>query len=79
MENNELKEDEQVPLSKVKLNREWAVWENYDTKKDAPKIDYSKSLKEIFSFDTIIDFWQFWNLYPGATPEKLFYDGDCTK
>lgn len=74
-----LVEEEKVPISKVQLNREWSIWENYEVKPGENKIDYSKALKEIFSFTTIIDFWQFWNLYPGAYPEKIFYDGQYTK
>lgn len=80
MDSNKLEEDSSVPLEKVKLNRKWAVWENYATKPDAvEKPDYSKLLKEIFSFNTIIDFWQFWNIYPGAVPENIFFDGKCSK
>lgn len=79
MENNILEEDEQIPLDKVKLNREWTVWENYDLKPDEPKVEYSELVRDIFTFPTIIDFWQFWNIYPGAIPENIFYDGQCTK
>lgn len=78
MENN-LEEDEQVSLSTVKFNREWSVWENYDTKPNVPKPDYSELLKNIYTFGTIIDFWQFWNIYPGAIPENIFYDSRCLK
>ena len=79
MDNNILEQEEEIAINKVRLNREWGLWENYDVKPDAQKIDYSKAVKEIYSFGTIIDFWQFWNLYPGAYPEKIFYDGQYTK
>ena len=74
-----LKEEEKIEISKVKLNRDWVLWENYDVKPGEEKIDYSQALKEIYSFNTIIDFWQFWNIYPGAVPENIFYDGHYTK
>ena len=48
-------------------------------KKKNEKIDYSELIKPIFTFNTIIDFWQFWNLYPGNSPSKLFYDGEKIK
>lgn len=78
MENN-LEEDINVNINKVKFNRVWSFWENYDTKPDVEKPDYSQLVKEIFSLPTIIDFWQFWNIYPGAIPANIFYDGKATK
>ena len=63
---------------KVKLNRNWSFWENYDTKSHEDK-DYTKLLKEIYSFSDLISFWQFWNKYPGSDTKNIFYNGDCIK
>ena len=43
------------------------------------KIHYSKLIKPIYNFNTIIDFWQFWNIYPGNEPSKIFFDGEKIK
>jgi hypothetical protein len=70
-------EDETVDESIVKLQRRWAFWENYDPKTGSgAKLDYAQSLKEIFRFDDIITFWQFWNQYPGSVPSNVFYNGE---
>jgi hypothetical protein len=63
---------------KVTLNRSWSFWENYETK-NKEENDYSKLLKEIFSFNDIITFWQFWNNYPGSDAKQIFYNGDSIK
>ena len=63
---------------KVKLNREWSFWENYETKTRQKK-DYTKLLKEIYTFKDLISFWQFWNKYPGSDAKNIFYNGDCIK
>lgn len=39
-------------------------------------MEYKDSLKEIYSFDDIISFWQFWNKYLGADPKKIFFNGE---
>ena len=64
-----------VEKESVILNREWSFWENYGTKSKGDK-DYSKLLKEIYSFKDIISFWQFWNHYPGSDVKKIFFDGE---
>ena len=74
MEN--IKEGEEVALNQVELNREWTFWENYETKDKSDKTEYSKLTRDVFSFKTLIDFWQFWNVYPGAEPQNIFYNGD---
>ena len=75
MEENDInyEEKDSIEINKVKLAREWTFWE-----KDK-KVDYSELIKPIYTFDTIIDFWQFWNLYPGNNPSNLFYDGEKIK
>ena len=68
-----LEESNEIEKDKVLLKREWAFWENYDSKKEK---DYSKLLKEIFEFKDIISFWQFMNNYPGSDIKKIFFDGE---
>jgi hypothetical protein len=65
-----------IPLNKVKLQREWTFWENYMPKDKNDKKDYSYLLNEVFSFNTIIDFWQFWNAYQGIRPQDVFFNGE---
>jgi len=74
------KEDNQIEKEqeKYKLNRTWSFWENYESKTRQEK-DYTKLLKEIFSFSDLISFWQFWNKYPGSETKNIFYNGDCIK
>ena len=71
----EIPESSTIEIEKVKLKREWSFWENYGVKNNE-KIEYSDSLKEIFTFDDIISFWQFWNKYPGNDTKKIFYNGE---
>ena len=57
-----LKESSTIEERKVKLNREWSFWENYEPKdKDKKNYDYSLLLKNIYTFTDLISFWQFWN------------------
>ena len=72
-----LKESSTIEERKVKLNREWSFWENYEPKdKDKKKYDYSLLLKNIYTFTDLISFWQFWNADPGSTPSNIFYNGE---
>ena len=71
IEENSLEKEQE----KVKLNRNWAFWENYDTKSHEDK-DYTKLLKQIYSFNDLISFWQFWNKYPGNNTKNIFYNGE---
>ena len=75
---DKLEESETIEKEKVKLNREWSFWENYESKNKDEK-DYSKLLKEIYTFNDIISFWQFWNKYPGSETSSVFFNGDCLK
>ena len=63
---------------KFQLNRSWSFWENYESKSHEEK-NYSKLLKEIFSFKDLISFWQFWNKYPGSDTKQIFYNGENIK
>lgn len=75
---DKLEESPTIEEEKVKLNRCWSFWENYESK-DKSENDYTQLLKELYSFDNIISFWQFWNKYPGSTPNAVFFDGDSLK
>ena len=71
---NSIEESDTIEKDKVLLSREWSFWENYEQKKGEK--NYSKLLKEIYSFQDIISFWQFWNKYPGSDIKKIFFDGE---
>ena len=78
-ESNKIEENPaEKDQEKLKLNRHWSFWENYESKNRQEK-DYTKLLKEIFSFGDLISFWQFWNKYPGSDTKNIFYNGDCIK
>ena len=66
-----LEESNTIEREKVQLNRGWSFWENYLKKNSNAYI-----LEEIYSFDDIISFWQFWNKYPGKDAKKIFYNGE---
>ena len=71
-------ESDTIEKDKVLLKRSWSFWENYESKiKDA--LSYSDSVKEIYTFDNIIEFWQFWNKYPGNDTKEIFFNGECIK
>ena len=72
-------EKELIEYNKIKLEREWTFWENYEIKDKNKKVYYSELIKPIFSFNTIIDFWQFWNSYPGNSLSEIFFDGERIK
>ena len=80
MEESEPKSENSIEKEKeqVILNRTWSFWENYESKSKEEK-NYSKLLKEIFTFKDLISFWQFWNKYPGSDSKQIFYNGDCIK
>ena len=70
-----IEESDVISKEKVKLNRSWSFWENYQIKNNSEK-GYSDLLKEIYSFDDLISFWQFWNKYPGNDTKNIFYNGE---
>ena len=74
MKGDQIKESSTIEKEKVKLNRIWSFWENYESKDRS--IEYSKLIKEIYTFDNIISFWQFWNKYPGNDANKIFFNGE---
>jgi hypothetical protein len=73
-----IEESDTIEKDKVILKRIWSFWENYESKNKNPKT-YSQSLAEIYTFDNILSFWQFWNKYPGKTASTIFYNGEYLK
>ena len=64
----ELEESDTIELEKVLLNRSWSFWENHEPKnknknQSSSKVYYSETVKEIYTVDNILSFWQFWNKY----------------
>ena len=73
-----LKETEKdIPLSSVTFPRKWSFWESYIAKET--KLSYKDSMKNIFSWNDLITFYQFWNKYPGNEATKIFFDGNKIK
>ena len=73
-----IEESNTIELDKVILKRKWSFWENYESKNKKDK-QYSELFKEIYTFDTIIAFWQFWNKYPGNEAKAVFFNGEFLK
>jgi len=73
-----LEESDTIELENILLNRTWSFWENYETKRKSD-LNYTDSLKEIYTFNDIISFWQFWNKYPGRDTKAIFYNGEYVK
>ena len=70
----EIEESATIEKEKVLLNRSWSFWENYENSNDSKS--YSETFEEIYTFDNIISFWQFWNKYPGNDAREIFYNGE---
>ena len=66
-----------ISLESVKFSKSWAFWENYSSKDK--KLSYLESNKQIFKWDDIITFFQFWNKYPGNDIKNIFFDGTDLK
>ena len=69
--------DKNIPLSSVTFPRKWSFWESYIAKET--KLSYKDSMKNIFSWNDLITFFQFWNKYPGNEATKIFFDGNKIK
>ena len=78
-QDEKMEEKDSIEFNKVKLQRKWTFWENYETREKSKEEDYSKLTNSIFSFETIIEFWQFWNNYQGNNPKNIFFDGEKYK
>ena len=74
-----IEESDTIEKEEVLLKRSWSFWENYDLKDKKEKKDYSKLLKEIYTFNDIISFWQFWNKYPGSNTKNIFFNEENIK
>ena len=66
-----IEESDTIEKDKVLLKRLWSFWENYEPKNKNSKT-YSEYLAEIYTFDNILSFWQFWNKYPGKLLVQFF-------
>ena len=66
-----------IPLSSVKFSKSWSFWESYLSK--TVKLSYEKSNREIYKWNDIISFFQFWNKYPGNDIKNIFFDGYALK
>jgi len=62
-----------IPFSSVKFSKTWTFWESYISKEI--KLSYDEANKQIFQWNDIISFFQFWNKYPGKDIKKIFFDG----
>lgn len=72
-----VEENNKIELNKVKFQREWSFWENYaDQTKNGDRLNWEQCIAEIFQFDNLIAFWQFWNNYHGAEASNIFYNGE---
>ena len=66
-----------IPFSSVKFSKTWTFWENYVSK--TTSLSYDETNKQIFKWDNIITFFQFWNKYPGREIKNIFFDGNNLK
>ena len=81
MEQNKVKTSEdilspkksEISLNSVQFSKSWSFWESYSSK--TIKLTYEESNKEIYKWNDIISFFQFWNKYPGNDIKNIFYDG----
>jgi len=62
-----------IPFSNVKFSKSWTFWESYISKET--KLSYDEANKQIFKWNDIISFFQFWNKYPGKDIKNIFFDG----
>ena len=63
-----------IPFNSVKLSKSWALWETYSSKTE--ELSYEASNKQIFKWNDIITFFQFWNSYPGNDAKNIFFNGN---
>ena len=54
-----------IPISSVKFAKSWTFWESYVPKSKSIKLSYDVTNKQIFKWNDLITFFQFWNKYPG--------------
>ena len=71
-----LEESDTIEKDKVYFSRAWSFWENYETKNKGQK---PYLVEEIYYFDNILAFWQFWNKYPGNEAKAILFNGECLK
>jgi len=65
-------EDPVNPLMvKHPLNDEWTLWYDNPSGQRVAKEQWGEQLKQIFTFDTVEDFWRLWNNIKGADELKV--------
>ena len=62
-----------IPLTNVTFSKSWTFWESYISK--TVKLSYDDANKQIYKWNDLISFFQFWNKYPGKEIKNIFFDG----
>ena len=68
-----------IPLSSVKFRKSWSFWESYAPKSKSEQLEYHQANKQIYKWNDLIEFYQFWNKYPGKDFRNIFFDGNNVK
>ena len=68
-----------IPLSSVKFRKSWSFWESYAPKSKSEQLEYHQANKQIYKWNDLIEFYQFWNKYPGKDFRNIFFDGKNVK
>jgi len=61
-------------MSSTPLNDSWTIWAKYSGGSGGA---YNKNFTKLATFDTIENFWRYWNHIP--SPGRVFYDGNEKK
>ena len=65
-----------VLYESVELNRRWCFFEGYENVTYNQTIDWKTLVKQVFSFDDIITFWQFWNNSIYSKFSEIYNNGE---
>ncbi len=69
-------EEDFVLYESVLLNKKWCFFEGYENLAHNQNIDWKNLLKQVFSFNDIITFWQFWNNTNYSKFSEIFNNGE---
>ena len=69
-------EEDLVLYESVVLNKKWCFFEGYENVNYNQTIDWRTLVKEVFSFEDIITFWQFWNNSNYSKFSEIFNNGE---
>mmetsp|Transcript_3745 Transcript_3745/g.5729 ORF Transcript_3745/g.5729 Transcript_3745/m.5729 type:complete len:191 (-) Transcript_3745:24-596(-) len=61
---------------KLPLEREWQIWEMWNTKDQE---HFTSNMESIGAFDSLYSFWQHWHYLPHADPPRLFAETNLEK